>query len=404
MLLLKSIVATAALGFLAIPVAATTACEKAVRAMYGAKDVCKSQLVQTVTVTPTSTVTVSRTVIPGKVTSDVTHTNTKLSTSRKTSTSLVTSILTNTVTAVQTITLTATVSSTVTATADAVTITVLPRKLAGPPRIKVPPSVAGVCDLNSYIKACDCLGIKPTTTTRTARAVTATSTKTVHKAPSVQTNTRFVTRTSVTTVYTTVTSTNIRTESATITNTISTIGNTLTSLQTVTVIPTATATAIVPPKCTGAGFHLSFTPAVSGGRTGVGFINSVGQGIFLQVFSSGSQFALDPNGDLTSFYTNDLKPTALVWPSDSNYLQLAYSSQDSRVSYTGQTTMTVHCGLGAGPEYEFQCVVPGLNQDQPLTVAVCMDRTFSPYLYVHVPGAAPPADLTCTDIAAKAVC
>ncbi|KXJ90374.1 hypothetical protein Micbo1qcDRAFT_163981 [Microdochium bolleyi] len=186
-------------------------------------------------------------------------------------------------------------------------------------------------------------------------------------------------------------------------DTVSTVASTATSLQTVVVTPTATVTAITPPQCTGTGFELRFTPTV-GGRYGLGFINSIGQGIYLMSFQGSSRFSVDANGQITNFYPNDLQPLVIYSSAYPGYLQTAFKSVQLGVSYAGKQTAPVSCVLGPAPTYSLLCTVAGENGGQPLVAALCNSNSFFNYMFLHLPGATTPTGLTCTDISVAASC
>ncbi|KAH7031444.1 uncharacterized protein B0I36DRAFT_431550 [Microdochium trichocladiopsis] len=404
MRLTQGLVAIVAIGLLGDVLAAACcgrdACGRAVLAARGAKDSCSSRLVETVTVTPTATVALTSTA-RSTITSDITLTQVQSDTDLETLTSLATSDFVSTVTDIQTVALTSTVVATVTATADStVTITVTP----GAPNSSQPPvkrggSAYGVCDDTAYVSACSCIGVRPTTVTQTASAVTVTSLQTITQSPDFQTNTQVLTQTSSVTFFTTITVTTSITQLATVTNTFSTVANTATSLQTIVVTPTATVTAIAPPQCTGGGFNLLFTPSV-GGRYGLGYVNSIGEGLFLMAFQGSSRFTVDASGQITNFYANDFQPVVIYSSAHPAYFEPAFKSVQQGYSYAGQQISPVNCALGPAPAYNLQCTVEGVNGGQPLVAAICRNGRF----YLHLPGAAAPTDMSCTDISVAASC
>ncbi|KAF3918574.1 hypothetical protein AA313_de0200711 [Arthrobotrys entomopaga] len=387
MFVLKGLVAGLVLGLaqttLALQGCCNDKCGKPVGlAKYGRHD-CSSRLIKYTTPTKTRTVyrtsthTVASTVVK-KVTGtkDVTVTTvlsvtdhsvtTDLST--VTDTDVQTAVSTDFDTVLSTITVPFVVSTAAVPKRDHIDARELPR-----------PAYAHACNSDQYTRACSCLGVKPRTITRPAvyKTIykTRTTVRTVLKTVTSHAATKTITHILSRTVHTTIVAgtTIVETDLATITTTIETAITTV-SIATVTADP-------APPTCTGTGFYLQIvnTSKVSGY---LGFINSIGQGIYLRVFTGGgSPLEVDGSGNIVSYYSpEDIK--MLVLDSGPPPYQLWFSSDAANVHYTVKND-PVSCQLGGAPDYAVSCKGP---DGSPYSFAVCLDPVYfewNAWIYVQ---------------------
>ncbi|EPS39068.1 hypothetical protein H072_7162 [Dactylellina haptotyla CBS 200.50] len=343
-------------------------------ARYGRRD-CSSILVTYITPTRTTTVyrdttkTVASTVVR-KVTDtkDITVTTIFSLTKQSVSTDLATVTETDVETNISIDTETA--FSTVTVPYS-VSVVAPPKKRSNyyntPPR----PAYANACNSYQYTRACSCLGVKPRTITLPAVVKTVTKTRSATKTNVVTVTshaaTKTLTDTLSQTVYTTVVSGTTVTATEVVTVT--------TELEaTVTTVVVATQTAgPQPPLCTGTGFYLQTSSQTYPGANGfLGFINSIGQGIYLRVFSGGgSPLTVDGNGNIVSYYSpTDIK--MLVLDSGPPPYQLWFSSDQANVHYNVKND-PVSCQLGSAPDFPISCKGP---DGSAYSFALCLDPVY----------------------------
>lgn len=236
------------------------------------------------------------------------------------------------------------------------------------------PPYASVCNANEYTSACACLGVRPSTVTEPAYTKTIrvdhttiqTIESTITSIGATQTNTNVVTQTVITTVI----------ENTVVTQ-IETLQETLTIPTTVIITEVATATSTLaptPPTCTGTGFY--FVPSAPPDQTAqgfLGFINSIGQGIYMRIFSGGgSPLTVNANGDIVSYYSpDDIKRVVLNYNGAAAY-QLWFSSDAANVHYTNPTPVT--CSLGGAPGFTPTCTVAGSTDVYQMTI--CLDPVY----------------------------
>ncbi|KAK6537562.1 hypothetical protein TWF694_011744 [Orbilia ellipsospora] len=382
MFILKGLVAGLGLGLGLAQTAfaescCTDKCGKPVGlAKYGRLD-CSSILIKYTTPTKTTTIyrttthTVGSTVVK-KVTDtkDVTITTTLSVTELSVSTALSTIFETDVETSITTDIETAYSTTTI---PFVVTVTAPPAKrnnVYTPPR----PAYANYCNSDQYTRACSCLGVKPRTITKPAVVKTVyqtrTAFKTTVKTVTSHAATKTLTDTVSQTVYTTVVSgtTVVTTDIVTVTTSIEVTATTV-------IVATQTA-GPEPPYCTGTGFYIatsSSSPNQSGANGFLGFINSIGQGIYLRVFSGGgSPLTIDGNGNIVSYYSpTDIK--MVVFTSDGPAYKLWFSSDAANVHYNVPNT-PASCQLGAAPDFTITCKGP--NASASYGLAICQDPVY----------------------------
>ncbi|KAK6336741.1 hypothetical protein TWF718_009532 [Orbilia javanica] len=431
MFILKSLVAALALGLVQDTIAAAAApgcctdkCGKPVQLAKNGKKDCSAFLIKTVIPTKTTTVfktkTLSRTTTVSKKTTvtrgatvtkkvtdttDITVTNIASETDYSTSTSLATleetETVTNTLTTVESILETTTVpypTSTATITAE--------KRDVKP----VKPTYASACDNAAYTRACSCLGIKPKTTTKAAVVRTVYKTRTAYKSFTVyktstiyKTNTAILTskaptetKTSVVslTTYTTIVSGTAITATETLTLTES-----ATLTETTVIVATQTADP-VPPVCVGKGFEVRLKDSgVTAEGWGLGMINSIGQGIYVRLFSGGASPMVITDDGLQSWYASDYEyiiQTGSTFPSK----VWIKSVKSNVISYPWATT-TVTFGLGDGPDYSLVCS----SGDTTYKITFCRNPTYFEWELVVYTDDSQLAGLTCAaEGSAKATC
>ncbi|EGX46467.1 hypothetical protein AOL_s00109g39 [Orbilia oligospora ATCC 24927] len=426
MFILKSLVAVLALGLVqdtiaaaAAPACCTNKCGKSVQLAKNGKKDCSALLIKTVTPTRTTThfrtttitrkTTLSRTItltggstVTKAVTdtTDITVTTIASETDYSTSTSLATVEETETVTDIST----AVETNTETTTVPYVSNSFIKRN-AKPTK----PAYASACDNSAYTRACSCIGIKPKTTTRAAVVKTVYKTRTAYK-----TNTAYTTFTVYKTNTETRTSTapaETRTEIVSLTTYTTIIsGTAITATETLTLTESATTTettvvvttqtaAPVPPTCVGKGFSFHLTGSVvNANGWGMGMINSIGQGIYVRLFSGGSSaMVIDGDNGLQSWYGSDYQYVILT---GSLPTKVWIKSARSNVSYTWQQT-ALTCGIGSGPNYDLTCK----SATTTYLVTFCRNPTYFEWeLYVYT-DVSQLAGMVCSnDGAIKATC
>ncbi|KAF3904947.1 hypothetical protein ABW20_dc0110024 [Dactylellina cionopaga] len=266
------------------------------------------------------------------------------------------------------------------------------------------PGYASACDSGAYTRACSCLGIKPTTITQAAVKKTVWKTRTATKtvkttktslAPA-KTSTKVVSLTTVTTIVSGTTIVEAQTstvttivsgteivdiQTATVTTVVS--GTEIVETQTVTLTVSATTTATdiavvtqtadpAPPTCTGTGFILALNaPDTTVNGQFLGFIDSIGVGIYLRAFSGGgSPMSLDANGNIQNWYPgSDLN---MVVKSGAAPYKVWFQSSAENVNYS-YPTESVSCQLGDGPDYKISCKGPGGGAYTP---TICQDPVY----------------------------
>ncbi|KAF3200055.1 hypothetical protein TWF106_003496 [Orbilia oligospora] len=428
MFILKSLVAVLALGLVqdtiaaaAAPACCTNKCGKSVQLAKNGKKDCSALLIKTVIPTRTTThfrtttvtrkTTLSRTITLTRGstvtkavtdTTDITVTTIASETDYSTSTSLATVEETETLTDISTAVETNTETTTVPYPVPTVSFI---KRNAKPTK----PAYASACDNSAYTRACSCIGVKPRTTTRSAVVRTVYKTRTAYK-----TNTAYKTFTAYKTNIETRTSTapaETRTEIVSLTTYTTIIsGTAITATETLTLTESATVTettvvvatetaAPAPPTCVGRGFSFRLTgSAVSANGWGMGMINSIGQGIYVRLFSGGSSaMVIDGDRGLQSWYGSDYQYVILTGNLPT---KVWIKSARSSVSYTWQQT-AITCGIGSGPNYELTCK----SATTTYFVTFCQNPTYYEWeLFVYTDVSQLAGKICSNDGAMKATC
>ncbi|KAJ6256991.1 hypothetical protein Dda_7874 [Drechslerella dactyloides] len=355
------------------PSCCTNQCGKAVGLNKNGKKDCSAVLVKTVvlpTVTTTRHYTVTHTVVRHGLSlitqsTDITATATETETDVSISTSITTDVETAFSTDVSTVI--ETDFSTVTIPYPVTTATVLKKRTI----CSTKPAYARTCDSGAYTRACSCLGVKPYTVTKPAARKTVRVTRTAYTtvrtvATSLAdpvTNTDTVTVTSFTTIVSGVEV--VETSTITLATEVAT---------TVTTVVFATATAApAPPTCTGTGFKLRINaPGSTPDGQPLGFINSIGQGIYMRAFQAGgSPLTVDSSGNIVSWYSpTDIRMVVLT--NAPPPYKAWFESDAANVHYPSKSPQPASCQLGSGPDYKIACKSGGADYQ----AAICQDPTY----------------------------